>query len=85
MRNFFIPLLFADKLVPLPSLFFIGKSGAPIEIVTAITKTADELKSKIDKVLDRPPSATSSSAASASANLITSKANEVQVFVFQLD
>lgn len=78
-------LLFADKLVPLPSLFFIGKSGAPIEIVTAVTKTVDELKAKIDKVLDRTPPATSSTAASASANLISSKANEIQAFTFQLN
>lgn len=41
----------ADKLVPLPSLFFIGKTGAPLEIVTYMTKTVDELESKIDSVL----------------------------------
>lgn len=79
------PLLFADKLVPLPSLFFIGKNGTPIEIVTAVTKTVDELKSKIDKVLDRTPPATASTAAAASANLISSKTNIIQAWIFRLN
>lgn len=56
--------------MPLPSLFFIGKNGAPIEIVTSVTKTVDELKSKIDKVLNRTTPTTSD--ATASANLISS-------------
>lgn len=71
--------------MPLPSLFFIGKNGTPIEIVTAVTKTVDELKSKIDKVLDRTPApATSSTAATASANLISSKTNTIQAIIFRL-
>lgn len=70
-----------DKLVPLPSLFFIGKNGTPIEIVTAVTKTVEELQNKIDKVLagNKPEvsssnvsSATTSAAATSSANLIAS-------------
>lgn len=68
---------FADKLVPLPSLFFIGKNGAPIDIVTGVTKTVDELNSKIDGVLNgvKPNAVESSgSSATASANLIASKA-----------
>lgn len=74
--------IFVDKLVPLPSLFFIGKNGAPIEIVTGVTKTIDELKSKIDIVLGtaKPtptPTTTQSPApstasANASANFIAS-------------
>lgn len=51
--------------MPLPSLFFIGKNGTPIEIVTSLTKTVDELKSKIDKVLNRSPATASDAAASA--------------------
>lgn len=72
--------------MPLPSLFFIGKNGTPIEIVTAVTKTVDDLKSKIDKVLNRttPPATTTTSAATASANLISSKINIIQVLIFQL-
>lgn len=59
--------------MPLPSLFFIGKNGAPVEIVTGVTKTVDELSSKIDGVLNgvKPKPATSSAAASA--DLIASK------------
>ncbi|XP_016966520.1 UBX domain-containing protein 4 [Drosophila biarmipes] len=39
------------KVVPVPSLFFIGKSGTPLEIATGITASVDELSEKIDKVL----------------------------------
>ncbi|XP_031618608.1 UBX domain-containing protein 4 [Contarinia nasturtii] len=60
------------KLVPLPSLFFIGKNGAPIEIVTGVTKTVDELSSKIDGVLDGVKPKPASSAA-ASADLIANE------------
>lgn len=70
--NFF---RFTDKLVPLPSLFFIGKTGTPIEIVTSVTKTVDELKSKIDKVLNLVKPTTSDTAAASSANLISSILN----------
>lgn len=45
--------LFVDKLVPVPSLFFIGKNGTPLEVVTGITKTVEELESKIATVLER--------------------------------
>lgn len=55
--------------MPLPSLFFIGKNGTPIEIVTPVTKTVDELKSKIDHVLSTTKP---SSAATASASFIAS-------------
>ncbi|XP_044313784.1 UBX domain-containing protein 4 [Drosophila rhopaloa] len=55
------------KVVPIPSLFFIGKSGTPLEIATGITESAEELAAKIDKVLilagkrPEPEAATSSS------------------------
>lgn len=42
---------FADKLVPVPSLFFIGTNGVPLEIVTGITKSVEELDAKIENVL----------------------------------
>lgn len=39
-------------MVPVPSLFFIGENGAPLEIVAGTT-TVDDLASKIDNVLIR--------------------------------
>ncbi|EDW93816.2 uncharacterized protein Dyak_GE20381 [Drosophila yakuba] len=39
------------KVVPIPSLFFIGKTGTPLEIATGITASVEELTEKIDKVL----------------------------------
>ncbi|KAH8378714.1 hypothetical protein KR009_000915 [Drosophila setifemur] len=39
------------KVVPIPSLFFIGKTGTPLEIATGITASVEELVAKIDKVL----------------------------------
>ena len=69
-----------DKLVPLPSLFFIGKNGTPIEIVTAVTKTVDELNSKIDGVLDGvKPKTSAGNSATASANLIASKESLLRI------
>lgn len=62
-----------DKLVPLPSIFFIGKNGAPLEIVTGVTKTADELSAKINGVLEKANLAPASSSGSSSANLIASE------------
>lgn len=44
---------FLDKLVPIPSIFFIGKNGTPLDVVTGITKTVEELESKIAQVLER--------------------------------
>lgn len=37
--------------MPIPSLFFIGKTGTPLEIATGVTASVDELTEKIDKVL----------------------------------
>ncbi|EDX09624.1 UBX domain-containing protein 4 [Drosophila simulans] len=39
------------KVVPIPSLFFIGKTGTPLGIATGVTASVDELTEKIDKVL----------------------------------
>lgn len=39
--------------MPIPSLFFIGKNGTPLEVVTGITKTVEELEFKIAAVLER--------------------------------
>lgn len=42
-----------DKLVPLPSLFFIGTNGQPIDIVTGVIESSLELIERIKKVADR--------------------------------
>ncbi|KAH8300511.1 hypothetical protein KR018_010178 [Drosophila ironensis] len=39
------------KVVPVPSLFFIGKSGTPLEIATGVTACVEEVVAKIEKVL----------------------------------
>lgn len=39
-----------DQLVPVPSLFFIGDNGKPLEIVAG-SVTSSSLKEKIDSVL----------------------------------
>lgn len=38
--------------MPLPSIFFIGKNGAPIQVVTGVITTSDELEQKIKIVLE---------------------------------
>lgn len=55
------------QLVPLPSLFFIGKSGTPIEVVTGNTTSVEELDSKIKSILEK------SGISEASSSLITSE------------
>lgn len=47
--------------MPLPSLFFIGKTGVPLDIVTGVTTTADELITKINAVLAKVNPNTSAS------------------------
>lgn len=47
----FFLIIFVDQLVPLPSIFFIGKSGTPITIVTGTLNSVDELEEKIVLVL----------------------------------
>ncbi|XP_001352513.2 UBX domain-containing protein 4 [Drosophila pseudoobscura] len=39
------------KVVPIPSIFFIGKSGTPLDVATGIIGSAEDLVAKIDKVL----------------------------------
>lgn len=41
-----------DQLVPVPSLFFIGENGTPLEIIAGST-TASDLATKIDLVLTK--------------------------------
>lgn len=42
-----------DKLVPLPSIFFIGTNGQPIDIVTGIIASSQELHERIKNIADR--------------------------------
>ncbi|XP_055912324.1 UBX domain-containing protein 4 [Eupeodes corollae] len=58
------------QIVPVPSLFFIGKNGVPLDIATGIIDSSDELEKKIDNVLKLTGKASTSSAASASAAFI---------------
>ncbi|KYN16968.1 UBX domain-containing protein 4 [Trachymyrmex cornetzi] len=46
----FIAIRLENQLVPVPSLFFIGENGTPLEIIAG-SATASELASKIDNVL----------------------------------
>ncbi|EDW81482.1 uncharacterized protein Dwil_GK11003 [Drosophila willistoni] len=39
------------KVVPVPSIFFIGKSGTPLGVATGIAASPEELMAKIDRVL----------------------------------
>lgn len=63
-------------------MFFIGKNGTPLEIVTGITKTVEELVAKIDGVLEKANLIPISNNASASANLIESKLKDFLNFDF---
>uniref|UniRef100_A0A1B0CEJ0 Uncharacterized protein n=1 Tax=Lutzomyia longipalpis TaxID=7200 RepID=A0A1B0CEJ0_LUTLO len=51
------------QLVPLPSIFFIGQNGTPLDIVTSLTTNVEDLEKKINGVLKLipSPSATGSS------------------------
>ncbi|XP_075160389.1 UBX domain-containing protein 4 [Haematobia irritans] len=40
------------QMVPVPSLFFIGKSGTPLDICTSVIANVDELEMKVAKVLE---------------------------------
>lgn len=42
-----------DKLVPLPSIFFIGTNGQPIDIVTGVIASSSELNERIKIVAER--------------------------------
>lgn len=59
--------------MPLPSLFFIGKNGTPLEIVTGATRTVEELEKKIDNVLEKVKPSSAPSGSNTSADLIASK------------
>uniref|UniRef100_A0A1A9WCE7 UBX domain-containing protein 4 n=1 Tax=Glossina brevipalpis TaxID=37001 RepID=A0A1A9WCE7_9MUSC len=64
------------QMVPIPSIFFIGKSGAPLEIATGIINSADELATKIVKVLELAgKSSTPSATSSASTDFIKQEQN----------
>ncbi|XP_043646510.1 UBX domain-containing protein 4 [Drosophila teissieri] len=69
------------KVVPIPSLFFIGKTGTPLEIATGITASVEELTEKIDKVLILAGKRTEPVvAASASSSTDALEANKVRSF-----
>uniref|UniRef100_T1PHY1 UBX domain-containing protein 4 n=1 Tax=Musca domestica TaxID=7370 RepID=T1PHY1_MUSDO len=40
------------QIVPVPSLFFIGKTGTPLDVTTGVVASVEELESKIVKVLE---------------------------------
>uniref|UniRef100_A0A7G3B2P2 UBX domain-containing protein 4 n=1 Tax=Lutzomyia longipalpis TaxID=7200 RepID=A0A7G3B2P2_LUTLO len=44
------------QLVPLPSIFFIGQNGTPLDIVTSLTTNVEDLEKKINGVLKLIPS-----------------------------
>lgn len=39
------------QIVPVPSIFFIGNAGTPLDVVTGILNSVEELEVKIEKVL----------------------------------
>uniref|UniRef100_A0A1L8DT63 UBX domain-containing protein 4 n=1 Tax=Nyssomyia neivai TaxID=330878 RepID=A0A1L8DT63_9DIPT len=43
------------QLVPLPSIFFIGQNGTPLDVVTSLTTTVEDLEKKINAVLKVVP------------------------------
>lgn len=58
-------------------MFFIGKNGTPISVVTGVTNTVDELEQKIQQVLESTGIIQSSSSAAATASSMFI-ANETQ-------
>ncbi|KAH8278235.1 hypothetical protein KR044_006229 [Drosophila immigrans] len=54
------------KVVPVPSIFFIGNSGTPLDVTTGIIDSVEELVAKIDKVLLLAGKQTNEEAASTS-------------------
>lgn len=53
------------QMVPVPSIFFIGSTGTPLEIATGVVADVEELQGKISKVLELGGKKSSVSAASA--------------------
>ncbi|XP_017016661.1 UBX domain-containing protein 4 [Drosophila kikkawai] len=70
------------KVVPIPSLFFIGKSGTPLEIATGITESVEELMVKIDKVLVLAGKRTETSSAASLATSFVEELNPTEVRSF---
>ncbi|XP_016999917.2 UBX domain-containing protein 4 [Drosophila takahashii] len=58
------------KVVPVPSLFFIGKAGTPLAIATGITASVEELSDKIDQVLVLAGKRTEAEAAASSSSFV---------------
>lgn len=54
------------QMVPVPSIFFIGKTGTPLDIATGVVASVEELESKIIKVLESSGKATSTASAATS-------------------
>ncbi|XP_012252086.2 UBX domain-containing protein 4 isoform X2 [Athalia rosae] len=79
------------KLVPVPSLFFIGQNGAPIEVIAGETSIAD-LMTKIDTILKKVEPAQKDSSTSliqAEQNVasltISAKPSEAEISTTNLD
>lgn len=56
------------QIVPVPSIFFIGKAGTPLDITTGVINSVEELESKISKVLQLAGKTSSVAAASSQIN-----------------
>ncbi|CAD7002375.1 unnamed protein product [Ceratitis capitata] len=65
------------QVVPVPSIFFIGKTGSPLEIGTGIIASVAELEEKIMRVLSA--SGRSTPSAQSSASFITAEQNATAV------
>lgn len=69
--------MLTDQLVPVPSIFFIGESGAPLEIV-GNKLSASDLASKIDSiVLKVNPSVNNPSASLISAEQVAHSSSNI--------
>ncbi|TMW51520.1 hypothetical protein DOY81_003425 [Sarcophaga bullata] len=56
------------QIVPVPSIFFIGKAGTPLDITTGVINSVEELEGKIAKVLQLAGKTSSVAAASSQIN-----------------
>lgn len=52
------------QIVPVPSIFFIGSTGTPMEIATGVLDSVEELEAKITKVLESAGKASTASSIS---------------------
>ncbi|KAM8710386.1 hypothetical protein ACLKA7_017071 [Drosophila subpalustris] len=64
------------KVVPVPSIFFIGNSGTPLDVTTGIIEGVDQLVAKIDKVLKLAGKTQEQQTSADEGNQTTSKAVE---------